>query len=71
MSLFFLVIPAWKEPFPGWVDSPAALTGILMEGGNGTNRTILCKDKYHAEIIPVDIVVDTIITSAWHVTTQR
>ncbi|CAG9831040.1 unnamed protein product [Diabrotica balteata] len=42
-----------------------------MECGRGTIKSILCNEKYKMDIIPVDIVVNTLITSAWHTIYHR
>uniref|UniRef100_T1I694 Fatty acyl-CoA reductase n=1 Tax=Rhodnius prolixus TaxID=13249 RepID=T1I694_RHOPR len=66
-----IVTAAWQEPFPGWVDNVSGITGIMMEIGRGTIRSIICNDKYLVDIIPVDIVVDSLIVAAWHTATFR
>ncbi|CAH1396785.1 unnamed protein product [Nezara viridula] len=66
-----IVTAAWQEPFPGWVDNFAGITGIMCEIARGTIRSIICNDKYLVDIIPVDIVVDTLIVAAWHTATFR
>lgn len=65
------VTAAWKEPVPGWVDNISGITGIMMEIGRGTIRSIICNDKLRVDIVPVDIVVNTLIAAAWHVHTHR
>lgn len=66
MTIFLIVTGAWKEPYSGWVDSVSGITGIFMECGRGTIKSILCDESYKMDIIPVDTVVNTILTSAWH-----
>ncbi|XP_026821812.1 putative fatty acyl-CoA reductase CG5065 [Rhopalosiphum maidis] len=66
-----IVTAAWKEPFEGWVDNMSGITGIMMEIGRGTIRSIVCDQKLRVDIIPVDILVNTLITSAWHTATYR
>nr|XP_008194927.2 PREDICTED: fatty acyl-CoA reductase 1 isoform X1 [Tribolium castaneum] len=61
-----IITAAWKEPYPGWVDNVSGITGIFMECGRGTIKSIICDDKCTMDLIPVDIVVNTIITAAWH-----
>lgn len=65
------VTAAWKEPYPGWVDNVSGITGIFMECGRGTINSIVCDDKCRIDVIPVDIVVNTIITAAWHTAAYR
>ncbi|XP_046382880.1 putative fatty acyl-CoA reductase CG5065 [Ischnura elegans] len=66
-----IVTAAWKEPFPGWVDNVCGITGIMMEIGRGTIRSIICDDRLIVDLIPVDVVVNTLITVAWYTATQR
>ncbi|KAJ8668111.1 hypothetical protein QAD02_009774 [Eretmocerus hayati] len=66
-----IVCAAFKEPFPGWVDNVCGITGILMEIGRGTVRSIVCNPEYVVDVIPVDFVVDTLICTAWHVSMSR
>ncbi|XP_045467337.1 fatty acyl-CoA reductase 1-like [Harmonia axyridis] len=61
-----IITAAWKEPIPGWVDNMSGITGIFMECGRGTIKSIICDEKYVMDIIPVDVVVNTIITAGWH-----
>lgn len=67
----FLVTAAWKEPVPGWVDNTTGITGIMIELGRGSIRTIICDGSLGVDLIPVDIVVNTIIAAAWHTSTHR
>jgi fatty acyl-CoA reductase len=66
-----IITAAWKEPYPGWVDNVSGITGIFMECGRGTIKSIICDDKCTMDLIPVDIVVNTIITAAWHTAAHR
>ncbi|KAL3270557.1 hypothetical protein HHI36_021095 [Cryptolaemus montrouzieri] len=61
-----IITAAWKEPMPGWVDNMSGITGIFMECGRGTIKSIICNENYVMDIIPVDVVVNTIITACWH-----
>ncbi|XP_076257201.1 putative fatty acyl-CoA reductase CG5065 isoform X1 [Rhynchophorus ferrugineus] len=66
-----IITAAWKEPYPGWVDNISGITGILMECGRGTIKSIICDDSCNMELIPVDIVVNLVITAAWYVGISR
>lgn len=70
-SFVLLVTAAWKEPFEGWIDNLSGISGIMMEIGRGTIRSIICKDSYIIDVIPVDVVVNTLITAAWHNSCHR
>ncbi|XP_055699174.1 putative fatty acyl-CoA reductase CG5065 [Phlebotomus papatasi] len=60
-----IVTGSIKEPFPGWVDNVYGITGIMMEIGRGTISSIMCDQKCIMDLIPVDIVSNTLITAAW------
>lgn len=62
---------AWEEPFPGWVDNISGATGIVMEIGRGSLKSVLCKGEYQMDTVPVDIVVNTLIAAAWHINTKK
>lgn len=53
------------------MDSVGGITGIMMEIGRGTIRSIICDQKLTMDLIPVDIVVNTLIGVAWHTATYR
>ncbi|KAK5638477.1 hypothetical protein RI129_012772 [Pyrocoelia pectoralis] len=66
-----IVTASWKEPIPGWVDNIGGITGILMECARGTIKSIVCNEKLMMDLIPVDIVANTLITAAWHIAAYR
>ncbi|XP_075229450.1 putative fatty acyl-CoA reductase CG5065 isoform X2 [Lycorma delicatula] len=60
-----IVTPAWKEPMCGWVDNLNGPVGLIVGGGKGVIRTMLCNADYHAEVIPVDVAINGLITIPW------
>lgn len=56
--------PALKEPIPGWVDSLNGPVGIIVGGGKGVIRSMLCSEHNRAEVIPVDIAINATIAIA-------
>lgn len=60
-----IVIPAWKEPLEGWVDNLNGPTGILVGGAKGVIRSMHCNADYNAEVIPVDMAINGIITAIY------
>lgn len=67
----FLVTASWKEPFPGWVDNIFGVSGIMVEISRGSVRSAYGNPDGLMDLIPVDVVVNTIITSAWYITCDR
>lgn len=57
-----IVISAWQEPFPGYVESKKnGLAGILLSRGRGVLRTIYSDPKKILEFIPVDLANNAIL----------
>lgn len=76
-----IVTAAINEPYPGWIDNVYGITGehftqsktiimrlllgIIMEVGRGTISSVRGMEDYTIDLIPVDVVCNTIITAAW------
>ena len=43
------------------MDNVSGITGIFMECGRGTIKSIICDDRCTMDLIPVDVVVNTLI----------
>ncbi|XP_069683843.1 putative fatty acyl-CoA reductase CG5065 [Periplaneta americana] len=66
-----IVIPALKEPLPGWVDTLNGPVGILVGAGKGVIRTMMCDGNCYAEVVPVDIAINGIIVVAWKIANEK
>ncbi|XP_065343905.1 putative fatty acyl-CoA reductase CG5065 isoform X2 [Cloeon dipterum] len=66
-----IVTAAWKEPIPGWVDNLNGPTGMIAGAGKGILRTILCYRDLVADLVPVDICINLMISVAWHTAVNR
>lgn len=62
---------AWREPVPGWVDNLNGPTGMVVCAGKGVLRSVLCHDDMVADVVPVDIPINLMITAAWHTAVRR
>ncbi|CAG9794395.1 unnamed protein product [Diatraea saccharalis] len=60
-----IVIAAWKDPYPGWIDNLNGPTGLLIGSGKGVIRTMHCEPSYIADAIPIDAVVNGCILIAY------
>ena len=38
-----IVVAAWREPLPGWLENLNGPTGIVAGAGKGLLRTVYCK----------------------------
>ena len=62
-----IVTPAYSEPLKGWVDNLNGPIGILVSGGKGLLKSMLVNGDLTAEIIPVDLAINGLISIAWDV----
>lgn len=53
-----------REPFPGWVDSVAAVGAVILYVGVGVVRFMKGRGKAKADIIPCDHVANALIVAA-------
>ncbi|XP_072143728.1 putative fatty acyl-CoA reductase CG5065 [Dermacentor andersoni] len=60
-----------REPLPGWVDNFNGCTGIVVTSGLGLLPLLFTDKKNLADIVPVDIVANTLICVAWHTAKTR
>ncbi|BES97030.1 Male sterility protein [Nesidiocoris tenuis] len=60
-----IVTPTHHDPFPGWVDSLNGPIGILVAGGKGVMRSMVCGRDNKAQMIPCDVAINAIILAAW------
>ncbi|XP_012263918.2 putative fatty acyl-CoA reductase CG5065 isoform X2 [Athalia rosae] len=61
-----IVIPAWKNPIPGWTDNINGPTGLLIGAGKGVIRTMYCNQSSYADYLPVDIAINAILACTWN-----
>lgn len=60
-----IVVASHREPFCGWIDNCNGPTGIILGTGKGLVRTMLAEKTYVADLVPVDSVINLIITLGW------
>ncbi|KYO21995.1 hypothetical protein Y1Q_0000633 [Alligator mississippiensis] len=61
-----IVGASWKEPFPGWIDNFNGPSGIFIAAGKGILRTMRASNSAVADLVPVDVVVNTTLAAAWY-----
>ncbi|XP_021915757.1 fatty acyl-CoA reductase 1-like isoform X2 [Zootermopsis nevadensis] len=60
-----MVINAWKEPNPGWIDNIQTITIILYNAYLGHTRVGLFDLQKVCDLVPVDMCVNAMIATAW------
>lgn len=66
-----IVGASWKEPFPGWIDNFNGPSGLFIAAGKGILRTMRASNNAVADLIPVDVVVNATLASAWYSAVHR
>lgn len=61
-----IVVASLKEPFPGWTDTFNGPSSMIVAGSRGILRSIYLKHNCRINTIPVDIVVNTILSATWY-----
>lgn len=62
-----IVIPTYKEPLRGWIDNMYGPTGIIVGTAAGLLRVLYITKESNAEIVPVDLCVNSMIASGYDV----
>lgn len=62
-----IVIPTYKEPIEGWIDNMYGPTGIVIGVAAGLLRVLHIEKENNAEIVPVDLCVNSLIASAYDI----
>lgn len=65
-----IVIPTYKEPLKGWIDNMYGPTGIIVGVAAGLLRVLYIKKENNAELVPVDLCVNSLLASAYDIGTN-
>lgn len=60
-----------EEPLPGWVDNLNGLSGVMLGVAMGVLRVGRVDPNCIAEMVPVDLVVNSMIAVAYHTAKTR
>lgn len=66
-----IVGATWKEPFPGWIDNYNGPSGLYIATGKGILRSMKGESNAVADLVPVDIPINVMITVAWYTAVAR
>jgi fatty acyl-CoA reductase len=71
MFFVFLVMSTITEPEPNWVENLNGPAIVVLSGGNGMLKHILCHEDKIAQVVPADLAINAMITLAWYLATSR
>nr|ARD71191.1 fatty acyl reductase [Spodoptera exigua] len=60
-----IVVSSLRHPFPGWIENLNGPSGVVAGAGKGLLRVLRCGAQRRADMMPVDICIDTLIAVAW------
>lgn len=66
-----MITAAWKEPVPGWTISKNGPQGFLMGASKGVVRRLPVGTSLIYDYIPIDVVVNQILVTAYYVNHKR
>lgn len=66
-----IIAGIWRQPICGWVDNFNGPTGVILAMMTGAIQAMIAYPDYCADIVPVDIVANLIICTAWQVNRQH
>ncbi|KAM7341395.1 fatty acyl-CoA reductase wat-like isoform 2-T4 [Cochliomyia hominivorax] len=62
-----IVISTYRDPVCGWIDNFYGPTGAIAGAGTGVIRTLRCDPSAVANMVPVDLCVNSIIAASWEI----
>lgn len=65
-----IVIPTYKEPIKGWIDNMYGPTGIIVGVAAGLLRVLHIDQYNNAELVPVDLCVNSLLASGYDIGTN-
>ncbi|GLV35486.1 waterproof [Carabus blaptoides fortunei] len=60
-----IVIGTYQEPIAGWTNGISGISGLSVGTGAGILRVIRVKNDSKCDLIPADMVVNSILATAW------
>ncbi|XP_050339348.1 putative fatty acyl-CoA reductase CG5065 isoform X2 [Bactrocera neohumeralis] len=66
-----IVISTYRDPVCGWIDNFYGPTGAIAGAGTGVIRTLRCDPRAVANMVPVDLCVNSIIAAAWDISQKH
>ncbi|KAG7295434.1 hypothetical protein JYU34_021608 [Plutella xylostella] len=66
-----IVISSVRTPVPGWIENLNGPSGVIVAAGKGLLHAFRCGPDLRADLLPVDIAIDTMIAVAWDIATHR
>ncbi|CAH2056163.1 unnamed protein product, partial [Iphiclides podalirius] len=66
-----IVVSSLRNPFPGWIENLNGPSGIIAAAGKGLLHVFSVKESARADMLPVDIAIDTLIAASWETAIEK
>ncbi|XP_049883826.1 putative fatty acyl-CoA reductase CG5065 [Pectinophora gossypiella] len=66
-----IVVSSLRTPYPGWIENLNGPSGVIVGAGKGILHVFACKSSARADMLPVDIAIDTLIAVAWETAVDK
>ncbi|CAG9576886.1 unnamed protein product [Danaus chrysippus] len=66
-----IVISSLRHPFPGWIENLNGPSGVIAAAGKGLLHVFVRRPDARADLLPVDIAIDTLLAVAWETAVDR
>uniref|UniRef100_A0A673GJ26 Fatty acyl-CoA reductase n=1 Tax=Sinocyclocheilus rhinocerous TaxID=307959 RepID=A0A673GJ26_9TELE len=66
-----LAAEGYSKQEKGWIDNFNGPSGIFIAAGKGILRTMRASNNAVADLVPVDVVINTTLAAAWYSGSQR
>jgi fatty acyl-CoA reductase len=63
----FTVVNTADEPIVGWINNVYGAAGVVAGAAVGLLKSMYCNSDILADIVPVDMVINSAIAIAWDV----
>ncbi|KAJ8954243.1 hypothetical protein NQ318_005839 [Aromia moschata] len=61
-----IVVPTYRDPFPGWCNSLNGPMGLFVGAGKGVIRSMYMDYNTHANFVPADCTVSGMLAASWN-----
>ncbi|XP_064076093.1 putative fatty acyl-CoA reductase CG5065 isoform X1 [Vanessa tameamea] len=66
-----IVVSSLKNPYPGWIENLNGPSGVIAAAGKGLLHVFSRKPGARADLLPVDIAIDTLLAVGWETAVDK
>lgn len=66
-----IVVSSLRHPYPGWIENLNGPSGVVVAAGKGLLHVFRRKSNAKADLLPVDMAIDTMLAVAWETAVDK